>query len=107
VASSLLSLTLQRARISLDNLVMQVDLRALINNQNHKFRPMVQWARNKLIRHPNGVAELAPAAVLELADFIGCTHLELAEHLARFVPDTVPAVDPGKTDASGARGAAQ
>jgi transcriptional regulator with XRE-family HTH domain len=83
----LLGLALQRARVMLDNLDLRVDLRALLDNHNPTFRPMHQWARNKMNRHPDGVAILAPTAVGELADFIGCAHDELASHLARFMPD--------------------
>jgi hypothetical protein len=78
---------LQRARIHLHNLVLQVDLRVLLNDQSDKFRPMHQWARNKLNEHPDGVAELLPASVRELATFAGCGYLELANYLARFVPE--------------------
>jgi hypothetical protein len=87
-------------------LILQVDLRALVNDKNHKFRPMVQWARNKLNRHPDGVAELTPNAVLELADFIGCAHMDLATHLAKFMP-APPSDSDAETDASGAHGASQ
>lgn len=82
-----LGFSLQRARVLTANMDMTVDLRALLADQNPVFRPMHQWARNKLNRHPDGIAKLAPTAVRELADFIGCTHHELAAHLARFLPD--------------------
>jgi transcriptional regulator with XRE-family HTH domain len=91
-APTLLSLALQRANLFLQNLVLRIDLHALVDSRNEKFRPMVQWARNKLNRHPDGVTELAPSAVIELADFIGCLHQDLALYLARFAPDTAPAV---------------
>lgn len=87
-ANTLLSHALQRVNLFLANLALRVDLRALLDSGNHQFRPMHQWARNKLNRHPDGVAELSPAAVVELADFIGCAHEELAGYLARFTPDS-------------------
>jgi hypothetical protein len=47
-ASRLLGRSLQRAQIHLDNLDLEVNLRALLNDRNEKFRPMHQWARNTL-----------------------------------------------------------
>jgi transcriptional regulator with XRE-family HTH domain len=85
-APTLLTHALQRARLELANLALQVDLRDLIDDKNDKFRPMVQWARNKLNKHPDGIAELVPSSVEELADFVGYTSDELANYLARFVP---------------------
>ncbi len=84
---SVLSFALQRAKVLLDNMDLHVDLRALLDNQNPTYRAMHQWARNKLNRHPDGVAKLAPSGVEELADFIGCARDELASYLARFIPD--------------------
>jgi len=98
VAADVVSRALQRARLFLENLVLSIDLRALLSSGNFKFRPMVQWARNKLNKHPDGIVELAPAGVIELADFIGCSHHELAAYLARFAPETDSA---SSTDESG------
>jgi transcriptional regulator with XRE-family HTH domain len=78
---------LQRARILVDHLPLAVDLRALLDDQCPKFRPLAPWARNSLNDHPDGVAEVEPAVVRHLASFIGCDHSELADHLARFIPD--------------------
>lgn len=82
-----LGFSLQRAKVLLENMELTVDLRALLASQDPVFGPMRQWARNKLNRHHDGVAKLTPAAVRELADFMGCAHTELAAHLARFIPD--------------------
>jgi hypothetical protein len=71
-----------------------------LDNQNATFRPIRQWARNKLNRHPDGVAKLAPAAVGELADFIGCTHNETAPPRMRAVAARVARV---ATSSSGRR----
>lgn len=86
-APTLLNHALQRARIHLANLVLRIDLRHLLNDRNDKFRPMHQWARNKLNESPDGVAELPPASVRELATFVGCAYEELANYFARFLPD--------------------
>lgn len=87
-APGLLTQALQRARVELTNLVLCVDLRALLNDKNDKFRPMVQWAKNKLNQYPGGVAELAPSSVEELAAFVGCSYWDLANYLARFIPES-------------------
>lgn len=86
-APTLLNQALQRARIHLQNLVLQIDLKHLLNDRSEKFRPMHQWARNKLNENPDGVVELAPASVRELATFVGCTYHELATYLAKFLPE--------------------
>ncbi|TDV55127.1 helix-turn-helix domain-containing protein [Actinophytocola oryzae] len=86
-APSLLSQALQRARIHLQNLVLLVDLLAMLHDRSDKFRPMHQWARNKLNDFPDGVVELPPSSVRELATFVGCSYPELANYLARFIPE--------------------
>lgn len=89
-ADTLLANALQRARIHLENLDLRIDLQAMLGDDSDKFRPMIQWARNKLNETSNGIAELAPAALRELATFAGYGDRELANYLARFVPDTEP-----------------
>jgi transcriptional regulator with XRE-family HTH domain len=86
-APTLLNQALQRARIHLQNLVLRVDLRHLLNDRSEKFRAMHQWGRNKLNENPDGVVELPPSSVRELATFVGCEYWELAEYLARFLPE--------------------
>jgi transcriptional regulator with XRE-family HTH domain len=86
-APTLLNHALQRARIHLQNLVLQIDLRFLLNDKSDKFRPMHQWARNKLNENPDGVVELPPSSVRELATFVGCPYHDLATYLARFIPE--------------------
>lgn len=88
-APTLLNQALQRARIHLQNLVLLIDLKHLLNDRNEKFRPMHQWARNKLNEHPEGVVEVSPASVRELAAFVGCTYSELATYLSRFLPEHI------------------
>ena len=86
-APSLLTRALQRARIHMSSLILEVDLRALLLDDRAQFRPIAQWARNALTMHPDGVMVVEPPAVRNLALFVGCTYHELANHLARFVPD--------------------
>jgi transcriptional regulator with XRE-family HTH domain len=88
MAPMLLNQALQKACIHLANLTLQVDLRELINARSVKFRPLVQWAQNKLNNCPDGIAELTPSVVAELATFMGHEHRDLANYLARFIPET-------------------
>lgn len=86
-APTVLNKALQRAHIHLQNLALQVDLRHLVNDRNPKYLPLVQWAHNKLIEYPDGIVELPPSSVRELATFMGCPHHELADYLATFIPE--------------------
>ena len=88
---TLLTQALQRARLELANLVLRVDLWALLNDKSDTYRPMVQWAKNKLNKHPDGVVELPPSSVAELADFAGYLYEDLVKYLAKFIPETVEA----------------
>lgn len=78
---------LQRARVLVQNLTLEVDLRALLRDERATFQPLKQWARNVLNDHPGGFIQVEPAVVRNLASFIGCGNRELAEHLARFTPE--------------------
>lgn len=98
-APILLSQALQRARLELTNLVLQVDLQAMLKHENSKFQPMVQWARNKLNEHPDGVVTLPPSSVRELATFVGHSYDELATYLATFTPEADD--DAADTDTAG------
>jgi hypothetical protein len=94
-APSLFGRALQRARIHLKNLPLKIDLRALLDDKRPMYRPMHQWAVNALNEHSDGVVEVEPVVVRNLALFMGCTHEQLARHLARFLPDDLgmPAED--------------
>lgn len=86
-APLLLGRALQQTHIYMDILPLRVDLRALLDDKGSAFRSMAQWARNKFNECPEGIVEVAPVVVRELATFIGCAHLDLANYLARFIPD--------------------
>jgi transcriptional regulator with XRE-family HTH domain len=97
-ATTVLGQALQRAQIHLQNLTLRIDLRALLNDQNHRFRPLHQWARNKLNQCSGGIVEVMPAAVAEIALFLGCDHQDLATYLVRFTPeDAEPQEDSDST----------
>lgn len=78
---------LQRARINLANLTLRIDLRFLLHDESDTYRPMMQWARNALNQHPDGIMDIDPAVVRNLALFIGCRYRDLADYLARFIPE--------------------
>jgi transcriptional regulator with XRE-family HTH domain len=88
-AAILLTRALQRARIQVQTMVLHLDLRELHrdSSRNDKFRPIAQWAQNALNEHPSGVMPVEPTVVRNLALFMGCQYLDLANYLARFTPD--------------------
>lgn len=79
---------LQRARIHMETMNLQVDVRHLLRDETPAFRPMAQWARNALNEHPDGVVFVEPAVVRNLALFVGCPRSDLVDYLARFVPES-------------------
>lgn len=85
-APDLLTRALCTARIYVQNLVLRVDLLAVLSDETAEFRPLCQWARNKLNDNPEGVVDLAPVAVTELAAFLGCSSQGLTNYLAGFAP---------------------
>lgn len=87
-ASVVVTQALQRARRYLDNLVVRVDLRELLQDSNNNYRPMFPWARNRLSGSTDGVAEVTPSGVRELAAILGRTPQELLAYLARFTPES-------------------
>jgi transcriptional regulator with XRE-family HTH domain len=87
-APSLLGQALQKAQVYLQNLVLQIDLRLLLDDTTDRFSPMLQWARTRLKQEPGGVIEVAPSAIRELAAFVGCSHDDLTNYLSRFVPES-------------------
>jgi transcriptional regulator with XRE-family HTH domain len=86
-APSLARRALQRARIHLQNLTLRVDLRELLQDRSNTFRPVMQWARNTLNENPNGTVDIEPVVVKHLALFVGCDYRDLANYLARFLPE--------------------
>lgn len=90
-APTLLAQALQRARLHLENIPLRLDLNALLqaSRDGGRFRPMAQWARNSLNDHPDGIVTVGSAVVRNLALFVGCDHDDLANYLARFIPDAL------------------
>ncbi len=81
---------LQRASLYLDKFVLRVDLNKMLADRDNKFRPLFPWARNRLNEVTDGVADVTPDAVHELATFIGQKHSDVANFLARFTPENLP-----------------
>jgi transcriptional regulator with XRE-family HTH domain len=86
-ASVIVAQALQRARLYLQNITMRVDLRQVLQNTNVHYRPLVPWARNRLHDSADGVIEVSPDGVRELAAVMGRTHREMSTYLAKFTPD--------------------
>lgn len=91
----LLAHALQRAEIHLSHLKLRVDLNKVLTERNMNFRPLVQWARNRLNHTPNGIIEVSPDAILELAAVVGHSQEDLTRYLCEFTPDP----DPGEAAA--------
>jgi transcriptional regulator with XRE-family HTH domain len=87
-ASVILGQALQRARIALHNVTLRVDLRQLLQDTNNNYRPMFSWARNRLTDSNDGIIDVTPSGVQELAAFIGRSQQETSTYLAKFTPIT-------------------
>jgi transcriptional regulator with XRE-family HTH domain len=98
-ASAIVDQGLQRARIALDNLVLRVDLRQLLQDTNNTYRPLFPWARNRLNDSTDGVIEVTPTGVQELAASIGRRRQELSAYLAKFTPDDAAREEVGSVPA--------
>jgi transcriptional regulator with XRE-family HTH domain len=86
-APILLNLALQRAKVTLQNIPLRVDLSKLLEATYGRMQPLRQWAKNRLGDSENGVIEVMPAGVRELAASVGFRHEEVARHLAKFIPE--------------------
>ncbi len=82
----LLNQALQRARIHLENLVLQIDLRKLLDDKSVQVPADVSVGAEQAQREPGGDRGAGAARVRELATFVGCSHRDLANYLARFIP---------------------
>jgi transcriptional regulator with XRE-family HTH domain len=82
---------LQRAGIDLEMMSLRVDLRAIIDDSNEKFRPIRRWAIIRLSDDPDGtgIARLIPEVMREMAAMVGCSRSALVKYLAKFTPEVV------------------
>jgi hypothetical protein len=88
--TDLLAEALQRAKLHLSHLKLRIDLNKVVNDRNMNFRPLVQWARNRLNHTANGIIEVSPDAILELAAVVGHSQKDLTRYLCRFTPGPDP-----------------
>lgn len=86
----LLAEALQRAELHLSHLKLRVDLNKMLAERNMNFRPLVQWARNRLSHTPDGIIRVSPDAILELAAVVGHSQEDLRRYLCKFTPDPDP-----------------
>jgi transcriptional regulator with XRE-family HTH domain len=91
--STVVALGLQRARLHLERLTLHVDLHRVVRDELVRFRPLRQWARNRLNECPDGIAKVDASGVRELTAFIGCERQDLVTHLSRFTPPTLPVTE--------------
>lgn len=86
-APLVLGLALQRAQLYVDRLSLWVDLWQLADDNTAKFELMILWANNKLVEHPDGVVQVTPSVVREMATLMTVTAKDLATFLTEFTPD--------------------
>lgn len=94
-ASVIVAQALQRARLYVQNITVRVDLRQVLQNTNVHYRPLVPWARNRLQGSADGVIEVSPDGIRELAAVIGRSHREMSIYLATFTPEHAVAEEVG------------
>jgi transcriptional regulator with XRE-family HTH domain len=89
-APDVLGLALQRAKIHVRTMGIQVDLRALVRDRSVELTPLQGWAANRLAAYPSesGVARLTAEVLQELAVCFGVTKLDLIRVLSVFAPQS-------------------
>ena len=85
-APIVLGQALQRAKVTLQDIPLRVDLAQVLETSNAKVRPLHQWAKNRLGDSEDGIAEVLPSGVKELAASVGYQHQDVASQLAMFIP---------------------
>ncbi|SDD29891.1 helix-turn-helix domain-containing protein [Actinokineospora iranica] len=88
-APELLTRALQRAAIDLENLVLQVDLRSVVEDRQAELRPLRRWARYRLDNDTTGtgIALLDFAVIKEMSAFCALSQGDMARRLAAFAPE--------------------
>jgi transcriptional regulator with XRE-family HTH domain len=89
-APDVLGLALQRAKIQLLAVSLQVDLHALLHDRSNIPEPLRRWARNRLASSPNshGTARLSMEVIDEMAALLDISSPELVSHLVPFTPES-------------------
>jgi hypothetical protein len=78
----LMDRALQQAGVVLESLVLRIDLTRLLESDDEMLLPLAPWARKRLDESHDGVAELHPVALRELATAFGYDPKELGQRLA-------------------------
>jgi transcriptional regulator with XRE-family HTH domain len=87
-APSVLGGALQRAEIDLTTI--QIDLRAVLNDNNAELLPLRRWARKRLEDEPAGIVSLDWAVVQEMASMFGIARPDFVRLLITFTPQPAP-----------------
>jgi transcriptional regulator with XRE-family HTH domain len=89
---ALLGLALHRAEIDLQTLGIEVDLHAVMRDEQAELAPLRSWACKRLqgASKGAGIAHLNYAAIQEMAILLDFTRSELIRHLSRFTPQAAP-----------------
>ena len=90
-ATDVLGLALQRAEVEFYTSI-QIDLDAVVRDNQPELQPLRRWARYRLAEDPNGsaIARLDRVIFEEMAAFFGFTKAEFVKHLTRFIPGSAP-----------------
>lgn len=84
----ILGLALQRAKFELDTQGLIVDLHAVVDDGDDRYRAVRDWAHTRLMSEPtsNGVVRLSNAVLREISIIFGCTRAGLVDYLTKFAP---------------------
>lgn len=90
-APEVLELALQRARLHLQTIGLQVDLHAVLRDTSAELKGLRSWAHNRLAANLDspGIARLTVPALQELAVCVGISRTELVRQLITFTPGAV------------------
>jgi hypothetical protein len=71
---------------------IQIDLDAVVRDNQPELQPLRRWARHRLAEDPNGstIVRMERALLEEMAAFFGFTKAEFVKHVTRFMPESAP-----------------
>jgi transcriptional regulator with XRE-family HTH domain len=88
VTSDLVAIALQRICVEFDMSKFQIDLHAVMKDEEDRFKPLRSWAQIRLDREQDnqGIAQMDPTFLEEMAAFFGLSFQEFLDYLQKFVP---------------------
>lgn len=90
-APDLIAWAMQRAKVSLPLIGIQVDLHAVIADKSKELLALRRWARRRLeIDDSNGVARLSWETVQEMGYMFGFGVYDFVKRVTAFTPQPVP-----------------